>query len=309
MAVIGIGAILSVPLGVYYAQTLLRGAKGTIIWAVNSKYLGYVVYEMTGLTGLGPAVSDLREIAHNIHTQGNFLEYSEQFIGCFLFLAALGVLALLGRNAFRSGANSHIAVAILGVLLLGTVLFLFVSLASQKALWARHYAPLFPFYVTSVALLIKAAAQTSNAWIFRITTGVLCALSLVSSVSIRFTDRHKKDDYRSAAGYAKQALASGQAVWWVAGPETAQYYGVPLSYAGPASGYAFCPLAHTGIPSSTGYNHDLTRVSVPDAIIVSKPDAFDPSGGVAAFIKKHRLRPTASFKAFTVWGRPREGAR
>jgi len=64
VGVIVLGAILSVPLGIYYADTLARGAKGSELWSVDARYLAYIFYDLSGLAGLGPPIDELRSIAH-----------------------------------------------------------------------------------------------------------------------------------------------------------------------------------------------------------------------------------------------------
>jgi hypothetical protein len=51
-----------------------------------------------------------------------------------------------------------------------------------------------------------------------------------SSFSLRFSDRHKKDDYRRAAAIAIQDISQEKRVWWAADGFGAKYYAVPVEY-------------------------------------------------------------------------------
>src|SRR6185295_15583577 len=54
-------------------------------------------------------------------------------------------------------------------------------------------------------------------------------LNLGSAVSLRFAQRHAKDDYRTAAAIARDTLNRGERVWWCADEGAGLYYRVPFS--------------------------------------------------------------------------------
>jgi hypothetical protein len=220
-----------------------------------------------------------------------------------LCVAAFGGTLVLGRKAIRS-REAGSAGYLLAVVLLATAFFFIASLLAQKALWARHYAPVFPFYLTALALFVQAAWQRTGPVFQRTAVAGLIGLLILSSISLRFAARHQKDDYRSAAAAAIRALQAGKTVWWAAGPETAEYYRVPLSFGEPHEGRAFCPLIHTGLPDTKATGAHLHELATPDVIILSKPDTFDVFGTVTACIEKYHFQPVARFKTFTVWAAP-----
>ncbi len=61
------GAVADVPTAIYYVSTLFRGAKGAQLWHVNLKFFGYVLYELTGVNGLGPSTEKMRALGKSTH--------------------------------------------------------------------------------------------------------------------------------------------------------------------------------------------------------------------------------------------------
>jgi hypothetical protein len=99
-------------------------------------------------------------------------------------------------------------------------------------------------------------------------------------------------------------LQSGETVWWVAAPEGGEYYNVPLSYDKVESGRAFCPLSHTGIPSTKTVRVELNDVVLPNLIFLSKPETYDSRGKIGYLLAKNKFTPVAAFKTFVVWRAP-----
>ena len=128
-------------------------------------------------------------------------------------------------------------------------------------------------------------------WMDRAAAILLVLGLMLSSYECRFAFRHSKDDYRAAAAVALEALAAGKKVWWVADITSGTFYHVPLSMA-EAPGCAWWVNA---VPP------DLT--TLPDEVVLSKPDICDPAGSVRHFLAGRHYRLTHSFQAVTVWER------
>jgi hypothetical protein len=120
-------------------------------------------------------------------------------------------------------------------------------------------------------------------------------LSLTSSLSLRFAPRHARDNYRSAAAIARQALQDGKTVWWNANERGAAYYHLPLATNGVAAGQALLLVN----PS----REVLLGTARPDMIIASRPDVFDDGGALAEFVAQSHYRLGTNLMAFTVWER------
>jgi hypothetical protein len=121
------------------------------------------------------------------------------------------------------------------------------------------------------------------------------ALCLASGLSLRFAPRHAKDDYRSAAGLARAALATGRPVWWSADDNAGAYY--RLSFATNAQpGTAFTLVN----PSAAV----LATLAPADVVLVSLPDIYDPHGVLAGYLARNHYQKTRVLPAFAVLEKP-----
>jgi hypothetical protein len=167
--------------------------------------------------------------------------------------------------------------------------------------WGAHFRVLGRHFAPTVPVLLLLAAS-GLAWLWsrrgacsRIVVLAFCGLSLLSCLSLRFSPRHEKDNYRAAAAWARTALNKGKRVWWNASPVGAQYYQVPLtsdSDRGDAARLVLNPARGT-----------LNHLPLPEVIIASKPDLFDGQSALAELLREQYFQPTGKFNAFVIWER------
>jgi hypothetical protein len=284
------GVLANIPVAIYYASTLARGAKGAQLWRVDLKFFGYVAYEFTGMTGLGLPVEKIRELAHSPHLAATLTRNWIYFaLPALAFLLLLSVLALGLRKR-----NSNLPAGFVGgcamILCLASLVFVAVGIIIQKAFWARHFAPIFPFYVALLGVAVSRL-WSNRGFVLTKLPCLLVALLLFSSLSLRFAPRHRKEDYRAAAQIARQALAGEQTVWWIAGFLPAQYYGLGYTLSAPEPEKVFCPQ----------YEAKYEIGPAPDVIIYSKPDIFDSTGVVQKFVQQNGYRVQTTLKSFVVF--------
>jgi hypothetical protein len=153
-------------------------------------------------------------------------------------------------------------------------------------------------------------ANAGHASPLRAVVAVAFLLVLVySSCSLRFADRHRKDDYRAAAAIAQEELAKGRRVWWAADALGAEYYGLPGEFdsIGELTGVG-TPRAcidRTGVQSITGAPKEcLEMLSRPNLVILSKPEIFDNNGAIAAYLATGNFAKVQVLPAFTIWRAP-----
>jgi len=115
---------------------------------------------------------------------------------------------------------------------------------------------------------------------------------------LRFSECHRKDDYRNAAAEALRIVNAPGIVWWAADPAAALYYGLNLRENG-FSGGARYGAWHLANPSA----QDLLKLPVPDAVILSKPEIYDHGGEILRWVAGNGYRPARSFPAFMVYVR------
>jgi len=293
--------ILCLPLAAYYVETLLRGAKGTLLWSLSPANLGFIGYEILGCAGLGPPVRAIREAARSSGLGSLFLAEPGSVIALAVFVMAwvgLFVAAIRGPGGARREFG-HAAIS-LAIFLATGFLFILVAIFLGKAFWARHLALALPFWVVGVAEVYRlATGPGGQRRLPQVALALIMILGLVSSLSLRFHPAHAKDDYRTAAQVAQQSLARGEVVWFFGSSQCAHYYGLPV---GP-NGESTVPellLAHN--PTAA-----MLAGPRPERVLYSKPDIYDAAGIGMAHLLDLGLEPdlSRSITAFSVW-KPKE---
>jgi hypothetical protein len=182
-----------------------------------------------------------------------------------------------------------LSAGLVGILSVNSLVFIVVAICLQKAFWARHFAPVFPFYVAWLAISIQRLFESRSSFAKLLPWGLM-ALLFFSSLSLRFAARHRKEDYKSAAKIAQCALDEKKSVWWVAGVPHAQYYHLDCALSRPEAGKVFCPQSP-----------EIQNFPAPDVIILSKPDIFDERGVVQDLIRQNHYHPAETLKSFVIW--------
>jgi len=286
------GLAAGVPVGIYYLTTLLRGVKGAQIWPVDAKFITYVGYELTGMGGIGLSSGEIRGLARSPHLLHELTARAPQLLLPLLALGLLVAIFWLGlRRTSAQEVRRRLLPGLWLMLALTAGVFITVSFGLQKAFWARHYAPIFPAYVTLLGLAIAGVWANARPG-QRLLPGLLCGLLLWSALNFRFAPALRKEDYRAAAAYARPLVAQGRNVWWVAGGYAANYYGLATADAEPAPGRVFTP-GHARL--------DVRALPRPQVIILSKPDVHDAGGVVQQIIAEDHYQVAARYQSFVIW--------
>jgi uncharacterized membrane protein len=271
---LAVSAIPFTGLAGYYFWTLGLGAKASAVGQTGLINIPFIFYELAGFSGLGPDRNSIRESMWTA-----FRPYT--------WSLAIGILAygavLLGAWRGLRADERRYATPILtglGLMVAAVVVSFLVGWLGHFRLLGRHLTPVFP------VLLLCLSGGLALLW--RDRTGRLCALAffavmLTSSLVQRFHPRYAKDDYRGAAAIARQALDSGQVVWWAADQASTQFYGVPEVHV----------LMNPEI-------EDFDHLPRPDVIILSKTDVYDASGTLRQWIVDHQLSPVKHLRAFAI---------
>ena len=287
------GAAANIPTAIYYWSTLLRGAKGAQLWHVDLKFFGFVLYELTGMTGLGLPTEEIRALAKSPHFLNVLASHWSQFALPALGFALVLSVMILGLRRRPSGIPPGMSTGLVMVLGMTALVFVAGSMALQKAFWARHFAPVFPFYVTLVGIAfagVKDSRKPAVGWI----PFLLCGLLALSALNLRLTPSWRKEDYRSAAQFARRALAENKSVWWVASGYCATYYHLEHTSSHHETGKAICPPLG-----------EAKSLQPPDVIIYScKPDIFDQDAAIQKVAEQKNYKAAARFKSFIIWIKP-----
>jgi hypothetical protein len=297
--ILGFLAIINLAILLPMLSRLGSGAGGSKVWTVGVANIGFVFYELLGFAGLGPG----RELLRSSATGGGLAAAAHLFLPSFFQLALLfSLYAGLSWTAVQISKEARARPLIRLSLLAAAVPFISIVCLFGAALdfkfpfWGRHLAPTLPFILMAIGCV---AASLASIWPTRKTAFLLVpffAVLFFSSLELRFDVRHSKDDYRTAAALARDAIAHGKQVCWVAAPIPADFYHLPLSKTWP-------PTAGTAslvIPTYAPGNE-------PDMMIVSKPDLFDRNGLRRPWINLPGVKEKALCPSFVLYQFPPGG--
>lgn len=297
LLILGLGVLLLAPLGLYYLHTLKQGAGGSKIWTVGGVNAAFAGYELTGFSGLGPGRLEIREVARSgtAALLGVLKPFGPGLAALAFLYAVLGVRL---KNVFPPARSPAIALTLLHAGLT-VALLAGAALLVKFPFWGRHLAPALPCVAVLAAWCAdRFVRDYSGSPLARLVPALLVALLLASSLSLRFSERHRKDDYRQAVRLANDALRAGLQIGWAADEVTARYYQAPFDAPrGPGRLYAL----HAAQPGL--FEADLAGPA-PDLVILSKHDLFDPQGRLEAWLRDHRYEPHARLHGFVVWAKP-----
>lgn len=262
-------------LGWYYLWTMKIGARASGVGRTGWSSVAFIFYELFGLAGLGPGRLQLR--AEGAGGLVPFVPFVALGGGAVL------VLVLTGFRGLRQKTEKRHVVFFLCAVASPLLLTLAAGVSGQMRLLGRHLTPLLPYLLALMAVGLTTFLEAPSLW-KKIVGWAAVVVFLLSALEIRFAPRHRRDDYRSAAAIVREARDAGEIVWWLADQDTGLYYGVPLN----------SPLI---IDSP-----DLPRPArTPDLVILSKPDVYDWSGAVRAYLAQNNFTVDRVLPAFQIW--------
>lgn len=300
---LGLFLLVVALLSAYYLSSLLKGAGASRLTSSTPATVLFAAYEVLGLSGIGPSRLELRSLG-----AAALAPYA---IGLLAATSVLAVVLVVGLNEARARLGTR-ALLLMGALGLFPVVVVIASgFAMHWRVLGRHLIAALPLLNLVLALglasLWRSDGHQGQRW--RRLLVVAALLSLVcSSLLLRFSPQHRKDDYRAAAALAQGALAQGQRVWWAADVIGARYYGLAGEFdvLGELTGQ-HKPLACRDLPGAQAVANAsapcLLTVTAPDVVILSKPETFDIKGDIAGYLEAQHFAVVQRLPAFTVWRR------
>ena len=283
-------------LGGWFGWTLWRGS-GVPIKSPGIRNLGFAVYEFLGFLGLGPP----RNVLRAAPTLTAFYRYI--VIIAFGVIGWIVVIATMIIKIKRSDINKCIGL-LAGMLGIGLALFFATASWFRFSFWGRHLAQFFPiFLLLIIGLLGKNSKRYSGLSLRRIALFVLIAIWLFSSVRLAVMVDYKKDDYRNAVAYAKNAAGAEGTIFWAAYSITGSYYGLQFY----ESRYRkfFWPISSVA-HLSTNWNERQVENAIRDStrpivIAISKPGDHDRYNALQKAIVKNQAKLIATPNAFRIY--------
>ena len=288
-----IAALVLGALGLYYLDTLRRGAAGARLWTVSPLNLCFALYELLGFSGLGPPRNELRDL---VRAPAQLLHYVLQ-PRVLLGLGSLGALSTIAAWRLWRNRREPLPRWIGTAILVSAAMLYLAAMVVKFPFWGRHLAPLLPFVVVLVAFAAQARGENGSRWSRHWLAFALAIPLLASALFLRFGPAHRKDDYRGAVQVALRALEAQRTIWWSAdAEECAAYYGLTAARA-TALGGRFLPCYPTR-------PEVLTNGPPPDVIFLSKPDVHDVQGFVQEYLRRPGYVLSGRLSAFEVWVSP-----
>src|SRR5665213_2579695 len=274
-------------LAAYYLWTL-KYALGVTPGETGVRNILFAGYELLGFTGLGPGRAQIRDAG---------LAAFKPFWP-LLALQGLVTAAVLLAGIWKmfQSLPRRVWLGVTFAFVLAAIFLLAVGALKHDRVLGRHFAPLVPVLIFLLAAGCREFWRRGKFW--RVIVGLFLALTLASAFSVRFAERHARDDYRAAAALAHDCLAQGRRVWWCAYLTAGSFYGVPVSNPGelPAPGLAW--------PAFVFSENVITNQPPPDVVILSRPEIYDPPGFVRALLVRDHYRLAETPWQFAVWRKP-----
>jgi len=266
-------------LGMYYFWTLSQGARASGVGKTDLLSIGFCFYELLGFTGLGPDRLSLRE--HGITSLKPFFLPLTSLV---IALTAFGISSALYIT--KSSRMHRTETFIFAAVFCGAVSMVAVGYIAHFRVLGRHLMPVLPFILLLLSLGLLHLWQSDKKlnWTVVLT---LCLLLIFSSLSIRFSPRFAKDDYRTAAQIAKSSLENGKTIWWAADSATANYYGLKFDEK---------LINIFGLSKS-----DLQNAPAPSLVLLSKVDIYDSNRFISDYLAKNFFTNTKKIKAFSIY--------
>lgn len=281
---VAFAVLANAALAAYYLWTKSQGVEANPIGRTSLMGILFWIYEFGGFAGLGPSRDELRS--------GSFAALQSYVAALVLLAIAWSAVAWFGLQ--RPAKKETVQAAGLGLflVLLPLALFMVVGYVEGVRFLPRYAATSYGAFAAVAGILLCSSWHQGAGG--KIAAGCLLGLLLSSSLALRFSSEHLKDDYRDATAQALESLRRGAHVWWGGDIDTARYYGMANPKAILRDTRSFETVADLrAAPGKT-----------PDVVYLSKFDIYDPDSAIRNYVREQGYQQTAGPKTFTIWTKP-----
>jgi MFS family permease len=287
------GALPMLGLGGYFVSTLLAGAGGAKIWSVGPQNLLLSAIEFLGLAGMLPARHELRELVREGLAQPGmwvFAMSASAMLGLYLITCAYWIL-------HRKLTPRWVSVCL--TIVVGSAGLLFAaSMVVGFPFWGRHLAVTFPFFIAAACWIVCIAWRGTSLLARASSIGLVFAL-LTSSLMLRFSTIHVRDDYKTATEIALESFSQGKVIWWAADRSAARYYGLKVGHKPNALPDSKEKTAILDARNLTAQQASFAAGN--HVIILSKPDLYDSGMALRELIRKKEYSLTKKLASFYIY--------
>ena len=283
--------LMLLPVGYHYAWTALHGISATNYYENSLANFAFGLYEIAGFSGIGPGREELRTVGAAGLT-GWLIPLTAYGI-VVAAVIAVGLRASLDRNRRQTMLVLMSAFIPLGVL------FVLGALKHWRVV-GRHMMPLVVFFSLYLSFgldaLLRMSAWNLGGYLRRALAGVTLAAMAFSSIDLAYAKRHRREDFRSAAGMAASYLERNDRVWWAAYLWGASYYHLPFVHP------SMCESAgsQAAILLESPDSSQLADCPEPQIIFIGRNDT---EGSVHRYAAEHHFHRVASLTGFEIFGK------
>ncbi|MDB5407016.1 MAG: hypothetical protein JWL84_1928 [Rhodospirillales bacterium] len=269
------------------------GARASTVGGFSFGSIGYGILELFGTAGWGPGRNDLRTTVGEGINGHLYVFLIFGAIGCAFIVSALRRLETKVAFAVVTASCAPLVV---------------ISLAGYFLHWrvvGRHISPI--LIPVSFAYASEIVRLFSYGYLWRLAAVALAVGLGTSTAMICLSPRHYKDDYADAAAFVRPLLASSKIVVWAANAEGAAYYRLIQRQ---KSEHPDQPLwlVEDSTSNKLLYGFPLDDCPgklrcIPDLIVYSKPDIYDPQNRIWQYIEATKMTRVASYPGFRIYAR------
>jgi hypothetical protein len=247
----------------YYSWTKSIGVEPNAIGKTSLINFLYGIYEFLGFAGFGPNRNELR-----IDPATSILENALPLLLLGCLWCALLVLFFQKKSKTKAGLLFQL---VLCLFIIPIMILYFLGVFQGIRALPRYAIISFPAFavVTAIFALEVWRSKTSG----KIVVVSLAVLLGISSINLRWSPRHEKDNYREASAIAVKKIKLNKTILWGADQDTGWYYGIDFKATHPDTGN---PLVHIWS------NPNLDTKNFPEIIFLSKKDVYDGSGKISS---------------------------
>lgn len=264
--------------GGYYTFTLVKGYRAASAGEGGLLSVGFGLYEMLGLAGLGPDRNAIRSAPSVV------LRWLPLIVpACAVITAAWW----LGVRDWLKAQPARVLLALALALGIPIAILLFSSLFFGFRILGRHLSPAIVVLLLPVAQCLEIGLRGRRIPLVIGSTALL--FWLASCLVLRLDPRHSKDDYRRATAMAYDLFKDDRRIWWLADMNAPRYYvyrrdGIPAIN-------AIQPW-ETSPPASLAFT---------DYVFVNRPDLRFQGRDHEAILTGAKFKLIERFSGFEVW--------
>ena len=264
--------------GGYYTFTLLKGYRAASAGEGGLLSVGFGLYEMLGLAGLGPDRNAIRSAPAVV------IRWLPLIVPAFAVISAAW---WLGLRDWLKAQPARVLLSLALALGIPVAILLFSGVFFGFRILGRHLSPAIVVLLLPLAQCLELGLRGRRIPLVIGSTAML--FWLASCLVLRFDSRHAKDDYRRATLMAYDLYKDDRRIWWLADMNAPRYYvyrrdGIPAIN-------AIQPW-ETSPPASLG----LT-----DYVFVNRPDLRFQGRDHQAILTAAKFKLVERFSGFEVW--------